>query len=78
MLAAASSLIASDWCPAQHSFHFSLFWAATHPRSHMVAPKAKETDSSGSKDPFRSHKNKKEFHQLQVCIENASRLSSDN
>ncbi|XP_052253400.1 uncharacterized protein LOC127859853 [Dreissena polymorpha] len=28
------------------------FWAATHPRSHMVAPKAEETDSNGSKDPF--------------------------
>ncbi|KAH3705556.1 hypothetical protein DPMN_080633 [Dreissena polymorpha] len=27
------------------------FWAATHPRSHMVAPKAEETDSSRSKDP---------------------------
>ncbi|KAH3730785.1 hypothetical protein DPMN_056782 [Dreissena polymorpha] len=27
-------------------------WAATHPRSHLVAPKAEETDSNGSKDPF--------------------------
>ncbi|KAH3892271.1 hypothetical protein DPMN_016386 [Dreissena polymorpha] len=56
MLAAASSLIASDWCPAQHSFHFSLFGPPPILGAIWSHPRQKRQTQTDQKTPSRRHR----------------------